>query len=49
MRVILSPLMMCITNRSPIIFVLLRNYSKIPAEMVEYLNDKLKKLLPFIN
>lgn len=39
---------MCITINHQKIFVILKNYAKLPQEMIEYLNEKLKKLLAFL-
>lgn len=45
---ILSPLVMCITINHQKIFTILANYARLPEEMREYLEVKLKKLLIFL-
>lgn len=44
-RKILRPLILCISVDHSKIFTILENYAKLPREMRDFLNDKLKKLM----
>lgn len=48
MKNISSPLIMCIKNNNLKLFNILKNYAKIPEEMIEYLDPKIKILLQFL-
>lgn len=48
MKNISSPLIMCVKNNNLKLFNILQSYSKLPEEMIEYLEPKIKILLQFL-